>query len=95
MAVAHSQTRANAAKAAKASPRREAKGKERGEKAANKFDGECRYCQKRGQKKADCRKMDQTSLQASVTRVAGHLVSTHSQRQAQGSLHRKQAMHRA
>ena len=31
------------------------KGKE--EKAASKFDGECRYCQKRGHKKADCRKM--------------------------------------
>ena len=33
------------------------KGKDRGEKAANKFDGECRYCQKRGHNKADCRKM--------------------------------------
>ena len=33
------------------------KGKERGEKAASKFDGECRYCQKRGHKKADFRKM--------------------------------------
>ena len=33
------------------------KGKEREEKAATKFDGECRYCLKRGHKKSDCRKM--------------------------------------
>ena len=33
------------------------KGKERGEKAATKFDGECRYCLKRRHKKSDCRKM--------------------------------------
>ena len=33
------------------------KGKEREEKAASKFNGECRNCQKKGHKKADCRKM--------------------------------------
>ena len=33
------------------------KGKERGEKAATWFDGECRYCLKRGHKKSGCRKM--------------------------------------
>ena len=33
------------------------KGKEREEKAASKFNGECRYCQKKGHEKADCRKM--------------------------------------
>ena len=33
------------------------KGKERREKAASKFDGECRCCQQRGHKKSDCRKM--------------------------------------
>ena len=33
------------------------KGKERDEKAASKFEGECRYCQKRRHKKVDCRKM--------------------------------------
>ena len=32
-------------------------GKERGETAVTKFDGECRYCLKRGHKKSDCRKM--------------------------------------
>ena len=30
---------------------------EKGEKAATKFDGECRYCQKKRHKKSDCRKM--------------------------------------
>ena len=33
------------------------KGKERGEKAVTKFDGECRYCLKRGHKKSHCRKI--------------------------------------
>ena len=33
------------------------KDKESGEKAADKFDGDCRYCENRGHKKADCRKM--------------------------------------
>ena len=33
------------------------KGKERGERAASKFDGGCRYCEKRRHMKADCRKM--------------------------------------
>ena len=33
------------------------KGKERGEKAATKFDGECRYCLQRGHEASDCRKM--------------------------------------
>ena len=33
------------------------KGKEKGEKAVSKFEGECRYCQMKGHKKAECRKM--------------------------------------
>ena len=33
------------------------KGKERGEEAASRFEGECRYRQKKGRKKAECRKM--------------------------------------
>ena len=33
------------------------KGKERDEKVASKFEGECRYCHKKGHKKAECRKM--------------------------------------
>ena len=41
----------------KGKSKKRGKGKERGEKAANKFDGERRYCQKRGHKKSDCRKM--------------------------------------
>ena len=32
-------------------------GKDKEEKAASKFNDECRYCQKRGHKKAECRKM--------------------------------------
>ena len=33
------------------------KGKEKDEKSASKFEGECRYCQKKGHKNAECRKM--------------------------------------
>ena len=33
------------------------KGKEKDEKPGSKFEGECRYCQKKGRKKAECRKM--------------------------------------
>ena len=33
------------------------KGKEKDEKTAGKFEGECRYCQKKGHKKTECRKM--------------------------------------
>ena len=33
------------------------KGKEKDEKPGSKFEGECRYCQKKGHKKAECRKM--------------------------------------
>ena len=33
------------------------KGKEKDEKPVSKFEGECRYCQKKGHKKAECRKM--------------------------------------
>ena len=32
-------------------------GKEKDEKPGSKFEGECRYCQKKGRKKAECRKM--------------------------------------
>ena len=44
-------------KGGKGKSKKGSKGKERGEKAATKFDGECRYCLKRGHKKSDCRKM--------------------------------------
>ena len=57
MGLAHAQTRAKAAKAAKASPRREARARGEERKRATKFDGECRYCLKRRHKKSDCRKM--------------------------------------
>ena len=33
------------------------KGKEKDDKPAGRFEGECRYCQKKGQKKTECRKM--------------------------------------
>ena len=52
--MAHDQKRA---RVAEASLRREARDKGREEKAASKFNGECRYCQKKGHKKVDCRKM--------------------------------------
>ena len=44
-------------KGGKGKSKKGGKVKERGEKAASKFEGECRYCQKRRHKKADCRKM--------------------------------------
>ena len=44
-------------KGGKVKSKKGGKGKERGEKAATKFDGEGRYCLKRGHKKSDCRKM--------------------------------------
>ena len=44
-------------KGGKGKSKKGSKGKERGEKAATKFDGERRYCLKRGHKKSDCRKM--------------------------------------
>ena len=47
----------NGGKGGKGKSKKGGKGKERGEKAATKFDGECRYCQKRGYEKSDCRKM--------------------------------------
>ena len=42
-------------KGGKGKSKKGGKGKERGEKAATKFDGECRYCLKRRHKKSDCR----------------------------------------
>ena len=54
MGVAHAQTEG---KGSKGKSKKGGKGKERGEKAATKFDGECRYCLKRRHKKSDCRKM--------------------------------------
>ena len=44
-------------KGGKGKSKKGGKGKERGEKQVGKFDGECRYCLKRGHKKSDCRKM--------------------------------------
>ena len=43
--------------ARKGNSKKGGKGKERGEDAASKFEGECRYCQKRRHKKVDCRMM--------------------------------------
>ena len=50
-------SRSDKGKGGKGKFEKEGKGKERGERAATKFDGECRYCQKKGHKKSDCRKM--------------------------------------
>ena len=44
-------------KGGKGKSKKGGKGKKRDEKAVSKFDGECRYCIKRGHKKAECRKM--------------------------------------
>ena len=55
--AAHAQTKAKGGKGGKSKSKKGSKGKERGEKAATKFDGECRYCLKRGHKKSDYRKM--------------------------------------
>ena len=41
-----------------ASPRTEARAWRKNEKPVSKFEGECRYCQKKGHKKADCRRMN-------------------------------------
>ena len=82
-------------KGGKGKSKKGGKGKERGEKAATKFDGECRYCQKRGHKKSDCRKMKSDIAAGKCDIVASQLGSMHSQRQAQRSLLRKRAMHRA
>ena len=44
-------------KGGKGKAKKGGKGKEKDEKQAGKFEGECRYCQKKGHKKAVCRKM--------------------------------------
>ena len=51
------QVEGKGSKGGKGKSKNGSKGKERGEKAATKFDGECRYGLKRGHKKSDCRKM--------------------------------------
>ena len=56
--AAHVQTKAKLARAAMASPRTEARAWRKNEKPVSKFEGECRYCQKKGHKKADCRRMN-------------------------------------
>ena len=50
-------SRSEKGKGGRSKSKKGGKGKEREEKAASKFNGECRYCQKKGHKKADCRKM--------------------------------------
>ena len=50
-------SRSEKGKGVRSKSKKGGKGKEREEKAVSKFDGECRYCQKKGHKKADCRKM--------------------------------------
>ena len=49
--------RAKVAKQAEASPRREGRARRETRKGASRFERECRYCQKKGHKKAECRKM--------------------------------------
>ena len=44
-------------KGGKGNSKKGGKGKEKDEKPVSKFEGECRYCQKKGHKKAECRKM--------------------------------------
>ena len=44
-------------KGGKGKSKKGGKGMERDEKSASKFDGECRYCHKKGHNKAECRKM--------------------------------------
>ena len=44
-------------KGGKGKSKKGGKGKEKDEKSASKFEGECRYCQKKGHNKAECRKM--------------------------------------
>ena len=50
-------SRSDKGKSRKGKSKKGGKGKGRGEKVVTKFDGECRYCLKRGHKKPDCRKM--------------------------------------
>ena len=50
-------SRSEKGKGGRSKSKKGGKDKEREEKAASKFNGECRYCQKKGHKKADCRKM--------------------------------------
>ena len=44
-------------KGGKGKSKKGGKGKEKDEKRGSRFEGECRYCQKKGHKKAECRKM--------------------------------------
>ena len=70
------------------------KGKEKDEKPASKFEGECRYCQKKGHKKAECRKM-KADLAAGKYDKNGKATGVNSL-MATGATHllRKRAMHR-
>ena len=62
MAAAHGPTRARSdkgkcGKGAKGKSKKETRTRRKMTKPASKFEGECRYCQKKGHKKAECRKM--------------------------------------
>ena len=60
--VDSSGSRSDKGKGGKGGNGKSKKGKERDEKATSKFEGECRYCPKRGHKKAECRKMKSESF---------------------------------
>ena len=61
---------------------RQGKGKGKDEKPAGKFEAKCRYCQKKGHKKAEWRKMKVDLAASKVTTMASQQVSTRSQRLA-------------
>ena len=50
-------SRSEKGKGGRSKSKKGGKGKEREEKGASKFNGECRYCQKKVHKMADCRKI--------------------------------------
>ena len=50
-------SRSDKGKGGKGESKKGGKGKEKDEKPVSKFEGECRYCQKKGHKEAECRKM--------------------------------------
>ena len=85
-------SRSDKGKGGRGKSKKGGKGKERGEKAATNFDGECRYCQKRGHKKSDCRKM-KSDIAASKCDKSGKQCTLNGRRNA--SLPRKRSMHRA
>ena len=81
-------------KGGKGKSKKGGKGKEKNDKPASNFEGECKYCQKKGHKKAECRQMKE-DLAAGKCDKHGKPTGVHcSQRQARRSLPRNRAMHR-